>query len=202
MNLLGFDQGLGLVRIAGCAELFPPRSLVATCARPMITVTRVSTGEALIFAPFSDIGTLDGAPFADAPSCLAYVAWVLAQRPPGDAIKVMIAAGDLSGQRAVLSTGDGTVAYASALDASHRNAVLGLTIAAASAGAMVDVATSGPVASPGWGLTPGLPLFLGEDGLITQTPPSSPAAFALRLGHAAEPDTAVIRIGPPITLLT
>lgn len=113
----------------------------------------------------------------------------------------MIAAGDLSGQRVVLANGDGTVAYASALDASHRNTVLGLTTAAASAGAMIDVATSGPVTSPGWGLAPGLPLFLGADGLITQKPPSPPAAFALRLGHAAEPDTAVIRIGAPITLL-
>lgn len=49
------------------------------------------------------------------------------------------------------------------------------------------------------GLTPLLPIYLGNGGVLTQTPPdSSTCAFLLQVGVALSPTTMLVRIGEPI----
>lgn len=197
MNAIGFDAILARVRVEGVAELFTPRALTASAAGAMITVARVTTGEALICAPYTAIAGLDGATFADAGTCLRYLTRVLTQRPAGDAVETAIAATDLGGQRLVRALGDGTVAYASCDDPEGAADTLGLTLGAAAAGAPVDVVTRGLVEEPSWSFMPG-PAFLGFAGALTQTPPA--AGLHLPIGRFVTPTRLVVALGPAVLL--
>lgn len=119
--------------------------------------------------------------------------------PAGGTAQEKTAARALSGHRVVRATGADTVDYASVDDALMADDVLGLTLGAASAGATVYVLNNASVTEPSWAWTPLEPLFLGLDGLLTQTPLESPAAaFVLPVGFAQSSDTIMVRIGTPI----
>lgn len=181
-------------------EPFLPRSLIASANGDTIWIRRCSGDETILSTRFDQITDGAGAGFETVETCLAYLGALFERRPQADTLDgAYPAARALSALRAVRLVG-GVVDYASADDPDHRNSVLGLTTAAADAGAPARVCAAGPLISVGWGLIPGLPLYLGPEGLITQARPLAPLAFALRLGTASDPDTAVIRIGQPILL--
>jgi hypothetical protein len=79
------------------------------------------------------------------------------------------------------------------------NRVLGMTLNAANAGDIVTVAVLGFVSEPTWNLTPDLPIYLGDDGYMTQTPPTE--GFHLTLGVALSPTSIYIDIDVPIFLI-
>lgn len=91
------------------------------------------------------------------------------------------AAVDLSGHRVVTPRSDGTVEYATNLEPADATAPIWLTLGAALAGEPVSVVAFGEVVEPSWNWTSGLPIFLGADGVLTQTPPTAPAVFILQL---------------------
>lgn len=94
------------------------------------------------------------------------------------------AATSLSGHRIVTPLPDGTVTYASNTEPTHQNAPFWLTLGAVSAGADTELLCYGLLDEPSWSWSPG-PLYLGEDGLITQTPPTAPSAvFLAQIGFA------------------
>jgi hypothetical protein len=53
---------------------------------------------------------------------------------------------------------------------------------------------------PSWDWTPGLPLYVGPDGILVQSPPAS--GFIREIGLAVSPTSIVIRHMVPITLAT
>lgn len=121
---------------------------------------------------------------------------------PGDgATPTRIADTALSGHRIVRATGAETCGYASVADAAHADDVLGMTIGAAMAGHMATIIDGTSITEPSWAWTPLEPLFLGFDGLLTQTPPTaddSAAQFVLPVGFAQSPTTIMVRIGTAI----
>ena len=104
----------------------------------------------------------------------------------------------LSGHKVVRSDSSGGVIYASSDLLQDANAVLGLSLNAALLGAPVNVQVAGEAVDSIWSFTPGLPVFLGVAGSLTQVPPA--AGFQLIVGVAAASDRLVIQIKQPIIL--
>ncbi len=122
---------------------------------------------------------------------------------PVDPVVVLTAGGILrtagavlGGHRIVRSTGALTVDYASSDDILHGDDTLGMTTGAADMGANVTVQRIGPLSFDGWAWTAGEPVFLGLNGLPTQTPPES--GFIQVIGHAENATTLYLQLQAPI----
>ena len=109
-----------------------------------------------------------------------------------------IASGSIGGQRFVVTNGDGTVSYASNLNDSQINKVFGITLNAANDGENVNVLTFGLTEFNGWSWNTALPIFLGDNGLPTQTVPLS--GFSLIVGFAETPTNIFVDLREPIYL--
>lgn len=120
-----------------------------------------------------------------------------AQGPSATAI-FFLAASAVSGNRMMLVGADRMVSYASNDDLSHANRVIGMTVGAASALAQVELLREMEIQEPGWTWAVGGAIYLGVDGLITQTPPTAPALFSLCVGFATAPDRMFVTVGTPI----
>lgn len=114
----------------------------------------------------------------------------------GGTYETRTASETLGGHRIVRSTGADTVGYASSDNPDHGDDTQGMTMGAATSGATVNVQRVGSVTHSGWAWTPGEPVFLGTNGLPTQTPPSD--GFVQVIGHAEAADTLFLSIEPPI----
>lgn len=110
----------------------------------------------------------------------------------------LVAGETLSGHRAVYTGADGLAHYASANDPASARAVLGITKNAAAEGGQVSVVIAGPVSEPSWSWTPGLPIFLGANGALTQAVPAS--GVVVELGSAVTPTSMNVRIQEPVFL--
>lgn len=103
----------------------------------------------------------------------------------GDVPLVQLVAGtDLSGHRVVTTDDTGKAVYASNDQLADRTGPFFLTTGAAVAGASIEPLGLGAITEPGWSWTPGAFVFLGTNGLLTGSPPTSPALFSLRVGTA------------------
>jgi hypothetical protein len=103
------------------------------------------------------------------------------------------AAQALSGHRVVRTTDATVVDYCDAGTGSHQHALLGVTAESAAAGTAVNVQTSGALTELAWSWTPGLPIFCGLGGVLTQS--FSPAWAWSRIVAWAQSPT-VIWIDP------
>lgn len=124
--------------------------------------------------------------------------------PPGrdgvnSPLQYYTAAVALSGHIAVTLNTSGLATPADCRTESHAAALAGATIGAAEAGASAIVRQTGLLESPGWGLTPDLPVYLGESGALVQTVPSS-ALFVKQIGRALSSTSVLIDIQPAIFL--
>lgn len=115
----------------------------------------------------------------------------------GDSVAIVRVAQNAIGGHRIVRAVVGEVDIATAMDAAHGDDLLGITTHAAVQGAPVQVLTSGAITEPSWSWTPGEPLFLGENGLMTHTPPADPA-FEVTVGFAETPTTVFLSIGTPI----
>jgi hypothetical protein len=128
--------------------------------------------------------------------------------PPGAAADVAgqlrataPAGADLSGHRLVTPQADGTLRYLSNADAADLGAPCWLTVGSALAGTDAVVLVYGAITEPSWSWTSG-PLYLGADGLLTQTPPTAPsAAFIVSVGYATAPTSIFLSPQPAISLI-
>jgi hypothetical protein len=106
----------------------------------------------------------------------------------------------LSGHRVVTALPDGSLDYASNDDPAHLAAPLWITTTAAGTGDEVAFVVVGPVTEPSWNWTPG-PVYLGANGVLTQTPPTAPAAvFLAQIGFATSLTTLFVDRNPSIKL--
>jgi len=113
-----------------------------------------------------------------------------------------VAGQDLGGHRVVAMAGDASAIYADCAVASHAGRLLGLTTGAASAGAPCIVAGATEVVEePSWSWTADAPVYLGHDGLLTQTVPAAPdALFSLVVGVALTPTKVLVSLREPLFL--
>jgi hypothetical protein len=124
--------------------------------------------------------------------------------PAGSASLFKIADSAIGGHRIVVTSpvSDDDVLYASNTTANHANLVLGITLNAASAGGMLEIVRVGEVSEPTWNWTLGAPIFLGTEGLMTQTPPVNPTAlFSLVVAFPITPTKIYVSIREPIYLI-
>jgi len=118
----------------------------------------------------------------------------------GSSLEVTKTAGTiLGGNRAVkVDTATGQVIYADYQDINEAETVLGITTGAAAALTPVTVLLVGQMTEPSWTWTPGLPIYLGSTGLLTQT--ASTTDSVTELGIAEEPTVMLVRIQETIFL--
>lgn len=95
--------------------------------------------------------------------------------PSGGMVASYTAGAILGGHRGVKLDAAGNAQYASNDDAASLAGFVGVTLGAATMGDTVQVALIGLVEEPSWSWTAGLPVFLGVNGLLTQTAPVFPA---------------------------
>lgn len=101
----------------------------------------------------------------------------------------------ISALRVVTQTANGAELFDPATDAG----VFGVSTTAATAGNDVTVQTTGLIASPGAGLTPGEWYYAGPSGtLVTPAPLSGPV---IPIGYAADADSLIVRVGDLIELV-
>ncbi|MDX6690603.1 MAG: hypothetical protein QOG15_2060 [Solirubrobacteraceae bacterium] len=118
-------------------------------------------------------------------------------------VTTRVAAITLSGHRAIRPLEDGSVSYASADNPSHMHGPIWLSTGAALAGTEVSVLTLGELIEPSWSWAPGEPIFLGVDGVLTQTPPDADdgAAFLIEVASAETATTIFFDAKFPIVLI-
>ena len=120
--------------------------------------------------------------------------------PTGQTVETIDRTADvaISGHRAVRGTSPSGADYCSNATASHAPAFLGLTQGAASSGTTVTVQRTGVIVEPSWAWTPWTPVFVGVNGVLTQSSPSS--GFSLVVGVALSATSILLRPQPPIYL--
>lgn len=106
------------------------------------------------------------------------------------------AAVPVSGHTVLTLNAVGLVLPADPTDPTHANGIVGISTGAAAEGETASVATSGLLTHSGWTFTPGLPVFIGVAGVITQTPPV--AAWQKAVGVALSATSIVIELQPAI----
>lgn len=110
-----------------------------------------------------------------------------------------VAAHPLGGHRLVVPRDNGTVEYADATDPAHINRPLWLTTSAWAAGAVADLVTGGEVTELSWTWTPGVPLLVGTNGMLTHTLPAG-AVWVRRAALPVDPVTVEYAPTQPIAL--
>jgi hypothetical protein len=121
--------------------------------------------------------------------------------PSGVTNASYLSSSNLSGHRLVTIDNSGSIIYASNDNNLHANRVIGMTTGASSSGAMSTVQANGELLEPSWNWDTSLPVYLGLNGLLTQTPPVYPSAlFSLIVGFPVSTTTLYIQIGQPIAL--
>lgn len=116
--------------------------------------------------------------------------------PAGDLYWSYEAAQTLSGHRAVYLMSDNRVDYASPAQKAHVYRLLGITTGAALAGATATVQARGLLIEPSWNFTPDELVYLGANGTLTQSVPTSD--YLVVLGMPPAPTQLAINIQPPL----
>lgn len=106
----------------------------------------------------------------------------------------------IGGHRLVVLNSDGNAIYADSHNLTHAHKVLGITTGAASAGDTVTVQITGVLSEPSWTWTLDEPIWLGTNGILTQTPPepTNGDVFSLIVGFPTAANAAMISIQQPI----
>ncbi len=106
------------------------------------------------------------------------------QGPAGPAQSTILgtAGEDLGGHRAVVFNASGQAVYADQTETDHAGRIAGVTTGAATSGSAVTIQRTGEMTEPGWSWNPESPLYLGTDGMLTETPPTS--GVLQSIGHA------------------
>lgn len=120
--------------------------------------------------------------------------------PAGGASMSFTATTPIGGHRVLALDASGAVIYADNSTLAHAANLIGLSLNAASSGGAISVLRGGEVIEPTWTWTPLLPVYLGINGLLTQTAPVFPAAFSLIVGFPIAPDTLFFAVREPIIL--
>lgn len=108
------------------------------------------------------------------------------------------ASASLSALRAVILTDAGQLAYASSDNQSHAFRFAGVLPYSASQGDIAAAYRMGEIADAVWNWARGSPVFLGNNGQLTQTAPTT--GFLLVVGTPKSTNTLVLQPSDPIFL--
>lgn len=126
------------------------------------------------------------------------------QGPAGSGAAVeYLSAQALSAHRAVAVQDDGTVDYADNATPGDLNRLFGISLTATSApGETLSVIHEGTVSEVTWSWTMGEPIYIGANGLLTQTAPTSPSAYFLcRFAYPTTPTSLYVDPKQPLVLI-
>jgi hypothetical protein len=93
---------------------------------------------------------------------------------------------------------NGSAIQADSTQLAQQGNVLGVAANGANAGGSVNVQYAGPLEYNGWNWTLGEPVFLGANGVLTQTVPTS--GFLQIVGVPLNPTTLLVQMQPAITV--
>lgn len=121
------------------------------------------------------------------------------QGPPGvpgasTQFEYHVAGTILGGNRAVTLNSSGQLIYPDPTSAN--SFVVGITTGSAALGELATVQITGTQQEPTWNWTPGLPVFVYANGILTQTPPTT--GQVLVIGYSTSPTKIHIDKQPPI----
>ena len=121
--------------------------------------------------------------------------------PAGGTAMVFTATTAIGGHRVLALNAANEVIYASndTLGTAHK--IIGMSLNAAAPGGAINVARGSEVIEPSWNWTTTLPVYLGTNGLLTQTPPVSPATFSLIVGFPTSATGLFLSVREPITIV-
>jgi hypothetical protein len=105
---------------------------------------------------------------------------------------------DLGGHRVVVSLG-GNLYYANTTNLAHKNRVVGLTLGATTVGAVSSYLKEGLITEPSWAWNTSLPVYLADNGLLTQTPVNV-TGFVMIAGMPASSTSLYVSFQPSIIL--
>jgi hypothetical protein len=118
--------------------------------------------------------------------------------PPGPAGGDMLdlpARGAIGGHRAICND-NGAATYADNTDISTAHTFVGISYNAASDSDIVNIVTAGPVTEATWNWTPKQPIYIGTNGTLTQTAPTS--GYIRRIGFAQTSTTVYVQPSQPL----
>lgn len=121
--------------------------------------------------------------------------------PSGGAAINFTADSTIGGHRVIVLNANEAPEYADNSNSSHIHKVMGVTLNAGNAGDTISIVRSGEVVEPTWNWTLNSPVFLGTNGLLTQTPPQSPAVFSQIVGFPKTPTTLFVHLREPLLLI-
>lgn len=105
----------------------------------------------------------------------------------------------LGGHRMIVLDDTGLAIYADNSIPAHAGKVLGMTTGAANPGELATIQTGGELTEPSWSWLLNQPIYLGANGLLTQTPPVT--GFSLIVGFPITATKAYISIKQLIFLI-
>lgn len=117
--------------------------------------------------------------------------------PAGGSVMSVPVDTNIGGHRIVHASG--SLRHASCDDTATMQSVLGITLNAAAPGGSVNVVRVGEVTEPTWNWTVGSPVYLGLNGVLTQTLPAT-ARFSLIVGFAKSQTELFVSLREPIIL--
>jgi len=124
------------------------------------------------------------------------------QGPPGEAGNLIVTdhlAGEaLGGHRGVIVGNDNRLYYADQSNLAHFNRVLGITTGAAGENDPAIVRVGGIMTEPSWAWDLDKFIYLGQNGLLAQTPPGT--GFLLEMGWPINPTSMMVDIKLPLFL--
>ena len=122
--------------------------------------------------------------------------------PPGSgSVSLFPTDNVVSGFRLIVNGGDGPE-HADILEVTHGDQILGIALnSAVNPGETVGVQVSGPITDPSFNFTPGLPVLVGLDGILTQDTQEIPGrAWQTIVGHATDSNTVFVNLQDPTFL--
>lgn len=105
----------------------------------------------------------------------------------------------ISGHTAVSVDDSGLIAATDPADPSSVHRCIGITIGAVASGDTTDVSTIGAVDEGSWAWMPGVPVWVGVGGTLTQSVPIAPALM-LEIGVALTATSLFVRTRSPLAL--
>ena len=104
----------------------------------------------------------------------------------------------IGGHRVVVLDAAGLAFYADQSNPNHMGLVAGVSQGAASLAAAVNIMVKGRIIEPSWSWTPFAPVFLGLNGLLTQTVPTT--GFLLVVGTAFDATSIFVNPSQPVII--
>lgn len=121
--------------------------------------------------------------------------------PSGGSAMLFTASGAIGGHRVLALDAANQVIYAGNDIPGTEHKIIGMSLNAAAPGGTINVVRSGEVIEPSWGWNTTLPVYLGVNGLLTQTPPAAPAAYSLIVGFPTSPTGLFMTVREPINII-